>query len=102
MKKGVIAKELESIKDSYAKALTDYRRDLIQKRQDVKEAETRLENSKETAALVAPMRSNDTVGISKRYIAILSIFLGIFVALFAAFIHEFIANTRQELAGESE
>jgi len=97
LRKEVAVKELNSVKDSYEKALKDYRRDLIQRRQDVKEAETRLENSKQTAALVAPMRSNEPVGISKRNLIVLGIFLGLFLAIFAAFIHEFLANIRQQM-----
>lgn len=99
-----VGREIDSLRNNIliakiemAEKVDGYQRSLIKRRHAVRQAETQVENSQQTHSLVEPMQSVEAVGMGKKAILLLGIFLGGFVALFAVFIHEFLSNVRQQV-----
>ena len=90
-------KNLTNKKIEMQEQLENHSRSILKKEAHVKQVEVRLNNSKQTNALVKPMKSIEPVGVSKKLIVILSVFIGFFIAFISAFIHEFVSNLRKEL-----
>ena len=93
----LLSKDLINKKIQMNEKLEDHDRTILKKEAHVKQVETRLNNSKQTNALVKPMQSIGTVGVSKMLIVVLGVFVGFFVALISVFIHEFVSNLRMEM-----
>lgn len=96
-KKEFQSKNLANKRIEVLEQLENHDRSVLKKEAHVKQVEIRLNNSKQTSALVTPMKSIEPVGVSKKLIIILGVFLGFFIALISAFIHEFIANLQKTL-----
>lgn len=90
-------KNLTNKKIEMQEQLENHDRSILKEEAHVKQVEIRLSNSKQTSALVNPMKSIGSVGMSKKLIIILGIFIGFFIALISAFIHEFVLNLSKEL-----
>lgn len=57
-----------------------------------------LANMRETGAVVSPMRSLDPVGLGRKSTVMLSSLIGLFVAVIAALLVDFVLRTREEAA----
>lgn len=91
------SKNLTNKKIEMQEQLENHDRSILKKEAHVKQVEIRLNNSKQTNALVNPMKSIGPVGVSKKLIISLGVFVGFFIALISSLIHEFVSNVRKEL-----
>lgn len=91
------SKSLTNKKIEMQDRLENHDRSILKEEAHVKQVEIRLNNSKQTNALVNPMRSIGPVGVSKGLIVVLGFFMGFLMALISAFIHEFVSNLRKDL-----
>ena len=87
-------------KDVLNKKLSDTARLISKKKGLLSLKKLQLENLRDTRALEVGMKSFEPVSLSKKIILILSVFLGLFISIFMAFIHEFIVNIKNKLVSE--
>jgi len=97
------------IEDNVAKldsqrGLTDEEKFRLKKAYDTELAgvEIKMVNSKETKVIVKPMQSIKPVGQKKELIMIVSIVAGVFLALFAVFVFEFMERFRNYSAAKEQ
>jgi LPS O-antigen subunit length determinant protein (WzzB/FepE family) len=90
--------ELINERDVVENELADTLRKITEKKSELTKVKLQRDNLRETRSIVPPMQSLEPVGASKKLIVLLAVLLGIFVALFAAFIHELIVKTKDELS----
>ena len=90
--------ELRNERDSVENEIADTQRKITEKKSELDKVKLQRENLHETRSIVPPMQSLEPVGTSKKLIVLLAVILGTFMALFAAFIHEFIVNARAEMS----
>lgn len=89
---------ISALEALYEKLLIDQERRLPEARARVAELETRLQNLRETRAVLPPRQSLNAVGTSSRLIIVLSLVLGGMLGLFAAMVASFVGHVRQKLA----
>lgn len=96
-KEGFHSKKLSNKKIAMIDQLENHDRSILKKEANFKQVEVRLNNSKQTNALVKPMKSIGTVGVGKKAIVIIGLFTGLFFALLAVFVIEVISGLRTQL-----
>ncbi|NOQ88507.1 MAG: hypothetical protein GQ550_06235 [Gammaproteobacteria bacterium] len=79
------------------KLLADNKRDIIQQKQTIVDFQVQLENIRGTASIIPPIKSLKSVGISKKVLLILSLFVGLMTGVFVAFIAEFLNKAKVEI-----
>lgn len=87
-------------KDVLNKDLSDILRKVLRQRDEVALKKLEIENIRDTRALIVGLKSLEPISLSKKIILLLSIFMAFIVAIIAAFIHEFVVNTKNKLAEE--
>ena len=90
--------ELVNERDNVKKKLADTLREITEKKSELDKVKLQRKNLRETRSIVPPMQSLEPVGLSKMIIILLAVLLGLFVALFSAFVHEFIVKARTEMS----
>jgi len=88
-------------RDELRKRIADTERAIGVQRLKVREIENRIENLRQTRAIVPPMRSAEPVGLAKRVIVVLGVILGLVAGVLAAFFAEFLAKVNQEAGQET-
>ncbi len=88
--------------DSLNKELADSSRKQEGIQAKIAQLQLKLRNIQETRAIIEPTRSIEPVGVSKAVIAILGVFLGAMLAMFAAFVAEIVGRVRKEIAMHSQ
>ena len=81
-------------KDVLNKKLSDTFRQILAKRDESALKKLEIENIRDTRALIVGLKSLEPTSLRKKIILLLSIFMGIFVAIIAVFIHEFILKIK--------
>lgn len=96
-KQGTVQPQVSKLEEDMVKLRADHAREIQQQKAVLVEMESRLDNLVETRALVAPMRSPNKVGVGKKVVVIVALLLGLFSAIFFAFLLEFIGKARQQM-----
>ena len=92
--------DMNNKKDVLNKELSDTARLILKKKGSLVLTKLELENIRDTHALGTGVKSLRPVSISKKLILIMSVFLGLFIAIFMAFIHEFVVYMKKDLDEE--
>ncbi len=84
--------------DQLAKQTADIQRKQSEIKDHIAKVELEMTNFHETRAVVQPMQSLEPVGVGKKAILALALFGGLFMGVFAAFIADFLAKAKEQLA----
>lgn len=84
--------------DQLAKQTADILRKQSEIKDQIAKVELEMTNFHETRAVVQPMQSLEPVGVGKKAILALALFGGLFMGVFAAFIADFLAKAKEQLA----
>jgi len=88
---------LANQKDSIETSIANTQRKISETKLELGKDQLELKNLRATHALVPPIKSIKSIGISKMTKLLVSIVVGLFISLFVAFLHEFIVKARDEL-----
>lgn len=66
--------------------LAGNKREVIRQKQTIAYLRIQLDNVKETGSIIPPIKSLKSIGMSKKLLSILSLFVGLIAGVFAAFI----------------
>ncbi|RDH81200.1 MAG: hypothetical protein DIZ80_13915 [endosymbiont of Galathealinum brachiosum] len=94
------AQQIEKSKGSalqlgLAKMLLDHQNNILLKKEVIAGLQYELNGLRDTRAVIAPMKSLESVGIGKKLIVIVSLMAGLFVAIFVVFFTEFLSNVKK-------
>jgi uncharacterized protein involved in exopolysaccharide biosynthesis len=92
--------KLVDSRDALAKQLADNQRAQANQQETISKLKIQLANLRETRALSPSMRSPDATGPGKVVVVFLSLLLGLMVGIFGAFLLEFMAKVRQQVAAD--
>jgi hypothetical protein len=84
-------------RDTLQSALQENQRNQVLQQAEVQRAEQKLQNLRETRAVVVGMQSLEPVGISRALMGVLSILLGGLLALLVPLVLEFLGRVRDGL-----
>ena len=90
------APEVAVLNAKIAKLEADSRRAIAAQKETVHDLETKLQNLRETRALLPPVASLEPTGPRKLVVIVLSIVLGGMLGIFGAFVAEFIGKAREQ------
>ncbi len=90
--------QITEITKRIKKVKADHARDIAIQEQKTKEIETRLQNMKETRALIKPVRSLKPVSPSGKLILLVALILGLVLGILGVFVLEFLNKVREKRA----
>lgn len=94
--------KIDELESKLAKTTSDHSRMIAFQQQSIGELESKLENFVETEAVVPPTRSILPVSMSTKFVILLTLVIGLFVALLAAFLANLRVKARQATAKHAD